>query len=153
MALHPEYRAELGALQATHGESVLVLDKCSNLSEDVLSVRKRCRQHQVFEYPQVLQVSVTPPSQGAVQVPSDKGMKLAPTNRSHSPLAARRTPQGEETAPCHPLLAVQTRRCLLLSGVSSAQSCSAASVHSPFKHSFYFSTADVSALQGAAWTK
>lgn len=58
MALHPEYREELGALQAKHGESVLVLDKCTNLSEDVLSVRKRCHEHQVFDYPQVLQVSV-----------------------------------------------------------------------------------------------
>ncbi|XP_014398788.1 PREDICTED: exostosin-2 isoform X4 [Myotis brandtii] len=55
MALHPEYREELGALQAKHGESVLVLDKCTNLSEDVLSVRKRCHEHQVFDYPQVLQ--------------------------------------------------------------------------------------------------
>ncbi|KAK1335703.1 hypothetical protein QTO34_003496 [Cnephaeus nilssonii] len=55
MALHPEYREELGALQAKHGESVLVLDKCTNLSEDVLSVRKRCHKHQVFDYPQVLQ--------------------------------------------------------------------------------------------------
>lgn len=57
MALHPEYREELGALQAKHGESVLVLDKCTNLSEDVLPVRKRCHKHQVFDYPQVLQVS------------------------------------------------------------------------------------------------
>ncbi|XP_023384560.1 exostosin-2 [Pteropus vampyrus] len=55
MALHPEYREDLEALQAKHGESVIVLDKCTNLSEDVLSVRKRCHKHQVFDYPQVLQ--------------------------------------------------------------------------------------------------
>lgn len=55
MAIHPEYREELEALQAKHRESVLVLDKCTNLSEGVLSVRKRCHQHQVFDYPQVLQ--------------------------------------------------------------------------------------------------
>lgn len=57
MAIHPEYREDLEALQAKHKESVLVLDKCTNLSEGVLSVRKRCHQHQVFDYPQVLQVS------------------------------------------------------------------------------------------------
>ncbi|KAH0499955.1 Exostosin-2 [Microtus ochrogaster] len=55
MAIHPEYREDLEALQAKHKESVLVLDKCTNLSEGVLSVRKRCHQHQVFDYPQVLQ--------------------------------------------------------------------------------------------------
>uniref|UniRef100_A0A8C2W053 Exostosin-2 n=1 Tax=Chinchilla lanigera TaxID=34839 RepID=A0A8C2W053_CHILA len=55
MAVHPEYREELEALQAKHGEAVLVLDKCTNLSEGVLSVRKRCHKHQVFDYPQVLQ--------------------------------------------------------------------------------------------------
>ncbi|KAM6160758.1 exostosin-2 isoform 2-T2 [Erethizon dorsatum] len=55
MAIHPEYRQELEALQAKHGEAVLVLDKCTNLSEGVLSVRKRCHKHQVFDYPQVLQ--------------------------------------------------------------------------------------------------
>ncbi|KAL1786187.1 exostosin-2 isoform X1 [Sigmodon hispidus] len=54
-AVHPEYREALEALQAKHQESVLVLDKCTNLSEGVLSVRKRCHQHQVFDYPQVLQ--------------------------------------------------------------------------------------------------
>lgn len=58
MALHAEYREELEALEAKHGESVLVLDKCTNLSEGVLSFRKRCHKHQVFDYPQVLQVSV-----------------------------------------------------------------------------------------------
>ncbi|XP_077914264.1 exostosin-2 isoform X1 [Halichoerus grypus] len=55
MAIHPEYREDLEALQARHGESVLVLDKCTNLSEGVLWVRKRCREHQVYDYPQVLQ--------------------------------------------------------------------------------------------------
>ncbi|XP_010610816.1 exostosin-2 isoform X2 [Fukomys damarensis] len=55
MAIHPEYREELEALQAKHGEAVLVLDKCTNLSEGVPSVRKRCHKHQVFDYPQVLQ--------------------------------------------------------------------------------------------------
>lgn len=57
-ALHPEYREELDALQARHGASVLVLEKCTNLSEGVPAVRKRCHRHQVFDYPQVLQVSV-----------------------------------------------------------------------------------------------
>lgn len=61
-AVHPEYREDLEALQARHGESVLVLDKCTNLSEGVLSVRKRCHKHQVFDYPQVLQVSGGRPS-------------------------------------------------------------------------------------------
>lgn len=71
MALHPEYREELEALQAKHGESVLVLDKCTNLSEGVLSIRKRCHKHQVFDYPQVLQVSVIYYlSKGSVEVTS-----------------------------------------------------------------------------------
>uniref|UniRef100_A0A8C3HEZ5 Exostosin-2 n=2 Tax=Chrysemys picta bellii TaxID=8478 RepID=A0A8C3HEZ5_CHRPI len=55
MALHPEYRSDLEALQAENGESVLILDKCTNLSEGVPSVRKRCHKNQVFDYPQVLQ--------------------------------------------------------------------------------------------------
>ncbi|XP_064221075.1 exostosin-2 isoform X1 [Aotus nancymaae] len=55
VGLHPEYREDVEALQVKHGESVLVLDKCTNLSEGVLSVRKRCHKHQVFDYPQVLQ--------------------------------------------------------------------------------------------------
>lgn len=55
--LHPEYRDELEALQAKHGESVLVLGKCTNLSEGAVESRKRCHKHQVFDYPQVLQVS------------------------------------------------------------------------------------------------
>ncbi|XP_060228031.1 exostosin-2 isoform X1 [Meriones unguiculatus] len=58
MAIHPEYREELEALQAKHKESVLVLDKCTNLSEGTLSVRKRCHQHQAFDYPQVLQEAI-----------------------------------------------------------------------------------------------
>ena len=59
MALHPEYREELAALQARHGEATLVLDKCTNLSEGIPAARKRCHKHQVFDYPQVLQVSAT----------------------------------------------------------------------------------------------
>ncbi|XP_028333181.1 exostosin-2 isoform X3 [Physeter macrocephalus] len=55
MALHPEYREELAALQARHGEAALVLDKCTNLSEGIPAARKRCHKHQVFDYPQVLQ--------------------------------------------------------------------------------------------------
>ncbi|XP_043765857.1 exostosin-2 isoform X2 [Cervus elaphus] len=55
VALHPESREDLAALQARHGEAVLVLDKCSNLSEGVPAARKRCHQQQAFDYPQVLQ--------------------------------------------------------------------------------------------------
>lgn len=62
MALHPEYREDLAALQARHGEAVLVLDKCSNLSEGVPAARRRCHKQQAFEYPQVLQVSAPPAS-------------------------------------------------------------------------------------------
>lgn len=77
MAVHPEYREELEALQAKHRESVLVLDKCTNLSEGVLSVRKRCYQHQAFDYPQVLQVSATPdPAQ--LGAGCCRGVKLTP---------------------------------------------------------------------------
>lgn len=97
MALHPEYREELGALQAKHGEAVLVLDKCTNLSEDVLSVRKRCHKHQVFDYPQVLQVSSVVTSAKAQQGPL-RGVRSAPTHRGCSPLATRRTPAGGETS-------------------------------------------------------
>jgi len=56
MALHPEYRSELEALQAENEESVLILDKCTNLSDGVPAVGKRCHKNQVFDYPQVLQV-------------------------------------------------------------------------------------------------
>lgn len=59
MALHPEYRSELEALQAENGESVLVLDKCTNLSDGVPAVRKRCHNNQIFDYPQVLQVRLS----------------------------------------------------------------------------------------------
>lgn len=55
VALHPEYREDLAALQARHGEAVLVLDKCSNLSEGVPAARRRCHKQQAFDYPQVLQ--------------------------------------------------------------------------------------------------
>lgn len=61
MALHPEYRSELEALQAENGESVLVLDKCTNLSDGVPADRKRCHKNQVFDYPQVLQVRLPRP--------------------------------------------------------------------------------------------
>ncbi|NXO84134.1 EXT2 protein, partial [Sitta europaea] len=57
MALHPEYRLELEALQADNGDSVLILDKCSNLSDGLPAVGKRCYKNQVFDYPQVLQES------------------------------------------------------------------------------------------------
>lgn len=60
VALHPEYREDLAALQARHGEAVLVLGKCSNLSEGVPAARRRCQQQQAFDYPQVLQVSALP---------------------------------------------------------------------------------------------
>lgn len=60
VALHPEYREDLAALQARHGEAVLVLGKCSNLSEGVPAARRRCQQQQAFDYPQVLQVSAPP---------------------------------------------------------------------------------------------
>lgn len=59
MALHPEYRLELEALQAENGESVLILDKCTNLSDGVPADRKRCYKNQVFDYPQVLQVRLS----------------------------------------------------------------------------------------------
>uniref|UniRef100_A0A8C2YAN7 Exostosin-2 n=1 Tax=Coturnix japonica TaxID=93934 RepID=A0A8C2YAN7_COTJA len=55
MSLHPEYQSELEALQAENGESVLLLDKCTNLSDGVPAVRKRCHNNQIFDYPQVLQ--------------------------------------------------------------------------------------------------
>lgn len=59
MALHPEYRSELEALQVENGESVLILDKCTNLSDGIPAVRKRCHKNQVFDYPQVLQVRLS----------------------------------------------------------------------------------------------
>ncbi|MGH0148460.1 UNVERIFIED_CONTAM: hypothetical protein FKN15_018236 [Acipenser sinensis] len=56
-AVHMEYRAELEALKAENGEAVLILDKCTNLSEGVSPTRKRCYKGQVYDYPQTLQES------------------------------------------------------------------------------------------------
>ncbi|KAJ8396673.1 hypothetical protein AAFF_G00015110 [Aldrovandia affinis] len=56
-AIHREYRAELEQLKAENGEAVLLLDRCSNLSQGVASTRKRCHKGQVYEYPQILQES------------------------------------------------------------------------------------------------
>ncbi|XP_048463321.1 exostosin-2-like [Rhincodon typus] len=55
-AIHPEYRTELEAIEAEHGDALLILDKCTNLSEGVPSTRKRCHKNQIFDYPQILQV-------------------------------------------------------------------------------------------------
>lgn len=57
-----EYRAELEALKAENGEAVLILDKCTNLSEGVSPTRKRCYKGQVYDYPQTLQVRERTPS-------------------------------------------------------------------------------------------
>ncbi|XP_048886797.1 exostosin-2 [Brienomyrus brachyistius] len=57
MAVHREYRAELERLKEENGEAVLLLDKCSNLSQDDVFARKRCYRSQVFDYPQILQES------------------------------------------------------------------------------------------------
>ncbi|XP_078077161.1 exostosin-2 isoform X2 [Mustelus asterias] len=54
-AIHSEYRSELETMEAEHGDALLILDKCTNLSEGVPSTRKRCHKHQVFDYPQILQ--------------------------------------------------------------------------------------------------
>ncbi|KAG8547099.1 hypothetical protein GDO81_029091, partial [Engystomops pustulosus] len=54
-AVHPEFRADLETIHAENGESVLILDKCSNLSNDSPPHRKRCHKNNVYEYPQVLQ--------------------------------------------------------------------------------------------------
>lgn len=91
MAIHPEYREEIEALQAKHGEAVLVLDKCTNLSEGVLSIRKRCHKHQVFDYPQVLQVSVPREPTQAAQGLLPLG-EIDPDTRSGSPEVS---PRGE----------------------------------------------------------
>uniref|UniRef100_A0AAZ3P381 Exostosin-2 n=1 Tax=Oncorhynchus tshawytscha TaxID=74940 RepID=A0AAZ3P381_ONCTS len=56
-AIHREYRAELERLKEENGEALLLLDKCSNLSQGVASARKRCYKGQVFDYPQILQES------------------------------------------------------------------------------------------------
>ncbi|KAK6472679.1 exostosin-2 isoform X1 [Huso huso] len=56
-AVHMEYRAELDALKAENGEAILILDKCTNLSEGVSPTRKRCYKGQVYDYPHTLQES------------------------------------------------------------------------------------------------
>ncbi|KAK0133637.1 Exostosin-2 [Merluccius polli] len=56
-AIHREYRGELERLKEENGEALLLLDKCSNLSQGAASVRKRCYKGQVYDYPQVLQES------------------------------------------------------------------------------------------------
>uniref|UniRef100_A0A8C6SEH7 Exostosin glycosyltransferase 2 n=1 Tax=Neogobius melanostomus TaxID=47308 RepID=A0A8C6SEH7_9GOBI len=56
-AIHREYRAELERLKEENGEALLLLDKCSNLSQGAASVRKRCCKGQVYDYPQILQES------------------------------------------------------------------------------------------------
>uniref|UniRef100_A0A3B3ZMZ6 Uncharacterized protein n=1 Tax=Periophthalmus magnuspinnatus TaxID=409849 RepID=A0A3B3ZMZ6_9GOBI len=56
-AIHREYRAELERLKEENGEALLLLDKCSNLSQGAASVRKRCYKGQVYDYPQILQES------------------------------------------------------------------------------------------------
>lgn len=58
-AIHREYRAELERLKEENGEALLLLDKCSNLSQGAASARKRCYKGQVYDYPQILQVSCT----------------------------------------------------------------------------------------------
>lgn len=50
---------ELERLKEENGEALLLLDKCSNLSQGLASVRKRCYKGQVYDYPQILQVGVT----------------------------------------------------------------------------------------------
>lgn len=54
-AVHPEFRADLETIRADNGESVLILDKCSNLSDDSPPHRKRCQKNNAYDYPQVLQ--------------------------------------------------------------------------------------------------
>ncbi|XP_069821248.1 exostosin-2 [Dendropsophus ebraccatus] len=54
-AVHPEFRADLETIRAENGESVLILDKCSNLSDNSSPHRKRCHKNNVYDYPQVLQ--------------------------------------------------------------------------------------------------
>ncbi len=55
-AIHREYRVELERLKEENGEALLLLDKCSNLSQGLASIRKRCYKGQVYDYPQILQV-------------------------------------------------------------------------------------------------
>uniref|UniRef100_A0AAQ4S139 Exostosin-2 n=1 Tax=Gasterosteus aculeatus aculeatus TaxID=481459 RepID=A0AAQ4S139_GASAC len=54
-AIHREYRAELERLKEENGEALLLLDKCSNLSQGAASARKRCFKGQIYDYPQILQ--------------------------------------------------------------------------------------------------
>ncbi|XP_069596111.1 exostosin-2 [Ranitomeya imitator] len=54
-AVHPEFRADLETIRAENGESVLILDKCSNLSDDSPPHSKRCHKNSVYDYPLVLQ--------------------------------------------------------------------------------------------------
>ncbi|TRY55513.1 hypothetical protein DNTS_014029 [Danionella cerebrum] len=56
-AIHREYRVELERLKEENGEALLLLDKCSNLSQGLASVRKRCYKGKVYDYPQILQES------------------------------------------------------------------------------------------------
>ncbi|OCT83685.1 exostosin glycosyltransferase 2 L homeolog isoform X1 [Xenopus laevis] len=56
-SLHPEFRSELEAIRAENGESVLILEKCSNYSDCAAALRKRCYKNTVYDYPQVLQES------------------------------------------------------------------------------------------------
>ncbi|XP_067105668.1 exostosin-2 [Osmerus mordax] len=60
-AIHREYRAELERLKEENGEAVLLLDKCSNLSQGASSAsapaRKRCSKGHAFDYPHILQES------------------------------------------------------------------------------------------------
>ncbi|KAM9302316.1 exostosin-2 [Gastrophryne carolinensis] len=53
--LHPEFHADLDTIRAENGESLLVLEKCSNVSDDSQLHRKRCHKSNVYDYPQVLQ--------------------------------------------------------------------------------------------------
>ena len=59
-AIHREYRAELERLKEENGEAVLLLDKCSDLSQGASSAsapaRKRCYKGHAFDYPHILQV-------------------------------------------------------------------------------------------------
>ncbi|NP_001120887.1 exostosin-2 [Xenopus tropicalis] len=56
-SLHPEFRSELEAIRAENGESVLILEKCSNYTDGAAAHRKRCYRNVVYDYPQILQES------------------------------------------------------------------------------------------------
>uniref|UniRef100_A0A8B9H2G1 Exostosin glycosyltransferase 2 n=1 Tax=Astyanax mexicanus TaxID=7994 RepID=A0A8B9H2G1_ASTMX len=47
-AIHREYRIQLERLKEENGEALLLLDKCSNLSQGVASARKRCYKGQLW---------------------------------------------------------------------------------------------------------